>query len=179
MKDKEKVTLEMLQAKQKELVDGALAMTELAEKQEGEKIVERAKDLEKLGKELEALAKAFEAQAMEDDKPVVHGIVEVQLTAGQTARIEEETGVHMPFVGIQSDGPFMLQYMPTAAPEEIEALALKQAREAVLKEQAERESRENAQAVLKELEKQKNPDLQKMVEKLKEDPDFLGGLMND
>ena len=171
----DKLTLEMLEIKQKEMTKTAMEM--LGEK-DGTKIFEMSKNLRKMGEELEQMAKAFETEALAEAATPAAGFVTVQLTPEQTERIQEETGVEMKVVDIESDGPFMSTYMPHAIPAMIESIALEQAKKKVQLAKSREDNINMAQETIQVLKNQKNPDLQKQLKKLQEDPNFLGGLLN-
>lgn len=172
----DEVSLDDILALQQKMTAAAM---ELVDVDNGDFIVKKSKELEAMGKELEALAKRFEAQELAKLPPSQLGYVEVQLTPDQRQRVLDETGLEMEFIRIQSDGPFMGEFMPHATPDFVERAALEEARRIV----AEREGRVEAKAqfkeVMSELESQDNPDLQKQLKKLKDDPDFVGKALLD
>ncbi|MBN1946223.1 MAG: hypothetical protein JW797_11140 [Bradymonadales bacterium] len=175
------VTKEMLDARQQKLMDTANQILKLANTkgEHGDEIVKLANQAQKEAQELEAMAKVYEAQSLEGRKPAkaVPTTIYVELTDEQRKRILDETGVRMERVEIPDDTGIMERTMPVNQPPDIYPLALQQARSRKALEEAEQAAMADAAKGLAALKAQRNPDMDKLVEKAKADPNFLCGLL--
>lgn len=104
-------------------------------------------------------------------------VVEVELTSDQTGRIKEETGLEFETILLDDPRGLRSQMMPYASPEEIEALALAQARSLKGAADAEVEAAKAVTAALDDFEKDASPEAMALLEKAKEDPNFLAGML--
>lgn len=127
--------------------------------------------IENEAKELEAAGMAFQAKMdKQTGKPQRSGF-EVVLTHEQRSRILKATGVTMDTVIIKDSSGSLNQAMPTTAPAEIEAEAMRQAKARKIDGEARGQARVQAERQLAELENQ-GPLFAEQVARLKQDPRF-------
>jgi len=136
-----------------------------------------------IAKEIEAEAKAFEALgnryvAEQRARAPVTPIATIVLTADQRKKILAETGVAMETLELPDDGLITSLTMPTSTRERITALAIEEAKRRKSKGEAEKKALEQINAAIADLEAVGNPELMALLEKNKENPNFLGGLLH-
>ncbi len=127
--------------------------------------------IEQGAKELEAAALAFQSKMDQQFGKRPQGAFEVVLTPDQRARILKATGVAMTSVLVDDTTGVANAAMPTSRPEQIEAIALRQAQQRKLEEEAEIAARAQVERTLRELEMQ-NLLVADQVARLREDPTF-------
>lgn len=169
------ITMDELLAKQRAMVEKAGALV-------GEKDVDRiqvvTQELEREGRELEALAKEFERQELAKAGPPPRGALEVVLTPEQRARVQKLTGVDLPSVVISDEMGVLSQAMPTADPRDIELLAIAEARRQAAMRGADAEMRAALHRAIADIEEQGMGEVRAELERLKADPNWLGGLLH-
>jgi hypothetical protein len=135
-----------------------------------------------IAKEIEAEAKAFEALgnryvAEQRARTAVTPIATVVLTAEQRKKILAETGVAMETLELPDDGLITSLSMPTSTRDRITKLAIEEAQRRKAKGEAEKKALAQINDAIADLEAVGNPELMAMLEKNKENPNFLGGLL--
>lgn len=177
-----KVTKEAVEVKQEKLKDLAMKILALAQSpgDHGDEIVKMAEQAQKEGQELEAMALVWQQQVLEEaESPRPKKCITVELTDGQRKRIMDETGVRMETVQIEDTSGVWTKAMPSEVPPDIEAIALKQARRKKAVQEGEETAKEEATQGIDALRAQNNPDMDKLVDKALQDPNFLDGMMSD
>jgi hypothetical protein len=168
------ITLDQLLTKQREMSDKATA---LASEKDVEKIQRITAELEAEGHELEALARAFEKQELAKAGPPPKGKLEVVLTKDQRERVKKQTGVDMPSVVVADEAGVLSKAMPHTSPRDIEQLAMNEARKLASLRDADGKMRAAVDAAIREIEQAGTPDVQAELERLKADPNWLGGIL--
>ena len=152
----------------------ALAAT-LVDDQDPEHVLQVAAQLQGMASEIEALAKDLAARTPVATPPAY---VEVVLTEDQRQRIEAQTGVRLETVKLPDDGGIQTRLMPDTLPPMVEAFALRQAQERKLGEAAAAEMRSEAAAAFEAIETQGTPALIDLLNQVRSQPGFLGGLLD-
>lgn len=169
------ITMDDLLARQRAMVDKA---SSLAHERDVEKIQSVTAELEREGRELEALAKAFETQELAKAGPPPRGRLEVVLTPAQRARIKQLTGVDLPSVVVPDEMGVLSQAMPSTDPRDIELLAINEARRLAASRGADEKMRSELTRAIKDIEEQGMGEVRELLEKLKADPNWLGGILH-
>ena len=163
--------LDDLLAKQK-------AMSDLAESLAGETNVERiqsvAVELARRGEELEQMARAVEASTRGE---APRGYTEVVLTPAQRDRIREKTGVSLESIRIPDAAGVSARVMPLTDPRIIETQAVREAESIRAGREADAQMRAQLAEVIGAIEAVGNPALSEQLEKMKADPNSLGGVL--
>jgi len=140
---------------------------------------ERAKALsEQLaaeGRALEELGEKYRQQ--ETKRRGSAGRLEVVLTADQRKRILQKTGIAMETVVIEDEAGALNQTMPQQRPEHIEKLATEEAERRKTAAEAEKVVRARLDEAMADIEAQGNAELSEQLQRLKDDPNFAGGLL--
>lgn len=168
------ITMEELLAQQRALVDRAAALV-------GEKDVDKIQALTaqllEAGRALEAQARAFEEQELAKAGPPPRGAVEVVLTEAQRRRVRELTGVELTSVVLPDEMGLLNKAMPTTDPREIERWAIAEARRQAARRGADEVMRAELERALLDIEQQGTGEVQRELERLRADPNWLGGLL--
>lgn len=172
----EKVDLNYLKRIQAELMDEAMSL--LSEKN-GERLMLRAKELQRKGAELASKAKVYEAQEKARWPQPIKGSITVKLTDEQRQRIGAQTGIDMPELVMEEVGSTRALMMENALPPMIEALALREAQTIKARREADMLAKAEMRKALALLESQDSADLKKFLAEVKKDPNFLGGFLKD
>ncbi len=142
------------------------------------------KDVEKqtaMAAELQRDALAFEElgnrYVQGEQKRLGRGYVQVVLTPDQQKRIFAKTGVQMDLLVIEDQVGAVNQTMPLNPPTLIEKLALDEAERRRQAGIAETQIRGEIERVFADLERQQNSDINAQLERMKDDPNFLGGAL--
>ena len=167
------ISMDELMQKQREMVAKA---ERLANEKDIDAIQGLTKELERDGQELEVLAKAFEKQELAKAGPPPRGSLEVMLTADQRQRVLALTGVELQSVIVNDEMGVLSQAMPTTDPRDIELLAIAQARRSKVDRDADGKMRTAVDRALADLEEQGTPEVREELERLRADPNWLGGL---
>jgi hypothetical protein len=167
------VSLEDLEKKKDEMLELAKTLEGLEDHAQIQAIAEQ---LAEQGKELEILAAEFAGQSDATAKSRT-AWAEVVLTPDQRKRILEATGVEMETVKIRDDGGFFSLSMPYMAPSVIEAYALREAERRKQGKEGEEIAQQQLDQALADLDAA-GPQVQEKLEELKQDPNFLGGMLN-
>jgi hypothetical protein len=149
-------------------------MGEAAQETDAEKAKENAERLMAEGRALEKMA-----DKLREDVQAARGIATVQvvLTAEQRKRIFQKTGVALETLKIDDEAGAMNLGMPSTQPEYIEALAMKEAERQKLAAEADKIMRAELDRAIADIEAVDNIELTEQLNRLKEDPNFMGGLL--
>ncbi len=162
-----------------QLIEKANAMMKLAAEAAKEVEPERAKEnadkLLAMGRELERMGEEMQAQ---HKARANIARVHVVLTPDQRKRIFEKHGIQMETLAIDDNAGAVNQSMPSMRPQQIEALAMKEAEGRKHGAEAERLMRAELDRAMEDIEAQGNADLSAQLEQLKKDPNFAGGLLH-
>jgi len=167
-------TLKEIEERVEKLRGKLLAVLQMTDAQEimdeAERLKIEAADLEKDGKEW--------AAKMEGQARSPKGKFEVVLTEEQQQRIRQATGVHMRSVYIEDTSGRLNAAMPGTSRLQVEKIALEQARQQKVRDEAERSARAQAEENLAVLEAQ-GGQMAELLEIVKEDPEFRRVLFLD
>ncbi len=169
------IKMDELLAKQRAMSDKAQS---LAAEKDVEKIQRITAELEQDGRELEELARAFERQELAKAGPPPKGKLEVVLTPEQRARVKKLTGVDMQSVVIADEAGVLSKAMPYTKPRDIEQLAINEARKQASLQDADGKVRAALDDAIREIEASGYGEVLVELEKLKADPNWLGGLLH-
>ncbi len=169
------IKMDELLAKQRAMSDKAQS---LAAEKDVEKIQRITAELEQDGRELEELARAFERQELAKAGPPPKGQLEVVLTPEQRARVKKLTGVDMQSVVIADEAGVLSKAMPYTKPRDIEQLAINEARKQASLQDADGKVRAALDDAIREIEASGYGEVLVELEKLKADPNWLGGLLH-
>jgi hypothetical protein len=125
-----------------------------------------------MGREMEAMGEAMRVQARATKG--AQGSIEIVLTPDQRKRVEQKHGVVLESVIIADEAGAMNQAMPMLRPEEIEIFAMKEAERRKAGAEAEKQMKAELEHSIAVLEGQDNAELQEQLDRLKQDPKFLG-----
>lgn len=168
--------------KMDELLQKQRAMSDKAQSLAAEKDVDKIQritaELEQEGRELEELARAFERQELAKAGPPPKGKLEVVLTPDQRARVHKLTGVDMQSVVIADEAGVLSKAMPYTKPRDIEQLAINEALKQASMKDADSKMRAALDDAIREIEMSGYGEVLAELEKLKADPNWLGGLLH-
>jgi hypothetical protein len=136
-------------------------------KENAEKLMAMGRELEKLGDDMRAQMKARAGVAQ----------VQVVLTPAQRKRILDKYGIQMDSIFIDDNGGAVNIGMPSTRPEQIEILAMKEAERRKHAKEADQIVRAELDRAIADIEAQGNAELSEQLQRLKEDPNFAGGLL--
>jgi hypothetical protein len=148
---------------------------EAGKEMDPEKAREYAERLLAEGRALEKMGEQMRAEATKKRGGL--GRVEVVLTAQQRKRVHDKTGIALESLIIDDEAGAMNQSMPMARPEYIEKLAMEEAERRKHAAEAERMVRAELDRAMAEIEAVGVAELSEQLEKLKQDPNFAGGLL--
>jgi hypothetical protein len=169
------ITMDDLMSRQRSMVDKAQS---IVNEKDVDKIQAVTAELEREGRELEQLAKEFERQELAKAGPPPRGKLEVVLTPAQRARVKKETGVDMASVIVPDEMGVLAKAMPSTHQRDIEMLALAEARKLAAVRDADGKMRSAVAAAIADIEEQGMGETREMLEKLKADPNWLGGILH-
>jgi hypothetical protein len=169
------IKMDELLQKQRVMSDKANA---LASEKDIDKIQRITAELEQEGRELEELARAFERQELAKAGPPPKGKLEVVLTPEQRARVKKLTGVDMPSVVIADEAGVLSKAMPYTKPRDIEQLAINEALKQASMQNADGKMRAAVDDAIREIEQSGYGEVLAELEKLKADPNWLGGILH-
>jgi hypothetical protein len=168
------IKLDELMAKQRAISDKAQA---LVHEKDVDKIQSITAELEREGRELEQLARDFERQELAKAKPAPKGQLEVVLLPDQRERIKRQTGVDLPSVFIADEAGVLSKAMPYTTPRDIEQIALAEARRLAANQNADVQMRTELARAVDEIEKSGYGEVLTELERLRADPNWMGGLL--
>lgn len=168
------ISMEQLLRKQREMSTKA---SSLAAEKDVEKLQRLTAELEQEGRELEELALAFQKQELAKAGPPPKGKLEVVLTKEQRERVKKQTGVDMPTVLIADEAGVLSKAMPHTSPRDIEQIAMNEARKQAALRDSDGKMRAAVDDALRQIEQAGTPAVQEELERLKADPNWLGGLL--
>lgn len=169
------ITMAELLAKQRAMSDRAAA---LAYEKDVDKIQAITAELAEEGRALEELAKAFERQELAKAGPPPKGKLEVVLTREQRERVKKLTGVDMASVIIADEAGVLSKAMPHTSPRDIEQLAIAEARKQASMRDADGKMRAALENAIAEIEQSGYGEVLAELERLKADPNWLGGILH-
>lgn len=177
----QKITEEMIEARRKELLEGALKIHGM---KDGDAIMAEGKKLQKQGAELEAMALVFEQQKKEEFEARFgpqppRKKIKVQLTDDQRQHVLDETGVRMEVVEFDEGEFFMHKYMPEEHPQRVEIRAIEEARKKLAQDEGEKKAQETADAALQGVKDVQIPEVQEQLAELLKDPNWMGGMFHN
>ena len=169
------ITMEDLMKRQRSMLEKA---AKLVEERDTDRIREVTRELEADGKELEQLAKEFERQELAKAGPPPRGSLEVTLTKNQREHVRKLTGVELESVTVNDEMGVLSKAMPTTLPGDILILAIQEARRRKAVQDADGKMKAAVDQAIKDIEEQALPETRQLLEKLKQDPEWLGGLLH-
>jgi hypothetical protein len=168
--------------KMNELLEQQRAMSEKASSLANEKDVEKIQritaELEEEGRALERLALDFQKQELAKAGPPPKGKLEVVLTAGQRERVKSLTGVDMKSVIVADEAGVLSKAMPYTSQRDIEQLAINEARKQAVLKDADAKMRTALEDAIREIEASGYGEVLAELDRLKADPNWLGGLLH-
>ncbi len=167
------IKMDDLMVRQKAMLQKAQS---LINEKDTDKIREVTRELEQEGKELEQLAKDFERQELAKAGPPPRGSLEVMLTPKQRQHVQNLTGVDLPSVIINDEMGVISKAMPSTLPGDILILAIEEARRRKAIKDADGKMKAAVDRAIKDIEEQALPETKELLEKCKQDPNWLGGL---
>jgi hypothetical protein len=135
-------------------------------------------ELEEEGRALEELARAFEKQELAKAGPPPRGKLEVVLTKDQRERVKKLTGVEMKSVIVADEAGVLSKAMPYTSQRDIEQLAINEARKQAVLKDADVKMRTALEDAIREIEASGYGEVLAELERLKADPNWLGGLLH-
>lgn len=150
-------------------------MADAAKETDPEKAAEWAQKLMAEGKALEEMGARYVQQ---ERKRFGKGQIEVVLTPEQRKTVFQKTGQQIESLIIDDETGSMNATMPSHDPQHIEFLALQEGERRRAGAEADRMVRAELDRVLRDLENVGVAELMEQLEKLKQDPNFLGGLLH-
>jgi hypothetical protein len=148
----------------------------LVQESDTEKITAITRELESEGRELEQLAKDFEKQELAKAGPPPRGSLEVVLTKQQRQHVHNLTGIELESVTINDEMGVLSKAMPSTLPGDILILAIEEARRRKAIKDADGKMKAAVDRAIKDIEEQALPETRELLEKCKQDPNWLGGL---
>ncbi|MDB4967042.1 MAG: hypothetical protein JWN44_2731 [Myxococcales bacterium] len=167
------ITMDELLRKQREMSDKAQSM---ASEKDVDRIQAITAELEQEGRDLEKLAKDFERQELAKAGPPPRGKLEVVLTPGQRERVKKMTGVELTSVVVGDEMGVLSKAMPSTDPRDIELIAINEARKLAAHKDADVKMRAALADAVDEIEKTGFGEVVQMLDQLKADPNWMGGL---
>ena len=167
------IKLEDLMVRQRAMLAKA---TTLIDEKDTDRIREVTRELEAEGRELEQLAKDFERQELAKAGPPPRGSLEVMLTQAQRQHVFNLTGMQMESVTINDEMGVLSKAMPSTLPGDILILAIEEARRRKAIKDADGKMKAAVERAIKDIEEQALPETRELLEKCKQDPNWLGGL---
>ena len=150
----------------------------LAQEKDLERIQRLTAELEEEGRELERMARDFERQELAKAGPPPRGNLEVVLTPAQRARVAKLTGVDLASVVVRDEAGVLSQAMPSTDPRDIELLAIAEARKLAALRDGGGKIRAALESAIADIEQQGSGEVLAELERLKADPDWMGGLLH-
>jgi hypothetical protein len=169
------ISMDELLQKQRSMSDKATA---LANERDVDKIQRITAELEEDGRALETLALAFEKQELAKAGPPPQGKLEVVLTPPQRERVKKLTGVDMRSVIVADEAGVLAKAMPNTSPLDIENLAIAEARKQASLKNADGQMRAAVEQAIVEIEQTGYGEVLQELERLKADPNWLGGILH-
>jgi len=169
------IKMDELLAKQRAMSEKAAA---LVNEKDVEKIQRITEELAAEGRALEELTLAFQKQELAKAGPPPKGKLEVVLTNDQRERVKKLTGVDMKSVIIADEAGVLSKAMPYTSPRDIEQLAINEARKQASMRDADGKMRAAVDEAIHEIEQSGYGEVLTELERLKADPEWLGGILH-
>ena len=170
------ISIDDLMAKQKALLQ-AVERVGSDKNASADQLTRLAQDAQRQAEELQALADRYTAQEQAESGESKRGRTQVALTPLQRWWIYAQTGVDIEVLSLDDMTGTIASSMPMADPASIGRLALAEAqrRQAMVLAQAEAQKR--IHDALAQIESQGSAEVREHLNKLKRDPNFLGGAL--
>jgi len=152
-------------------------MMQLPQERDTEKITAISQQLERDAKELEQLARDFEKQELAKAGPPPRGSLEVVLTPAQRKRVLDATGYKMETLTVRDESGVLSQSMPFTDPRRIELMAIAEARRLKMLGEGDAQMQQQVKDLIADIEAQGTGATKDMLDDLKRDPNWLGGLL--
>jgi hypothetical protein len=169
------ITMKELLEKQRAMSDKAQL---LANEKDVEKIQQITAELADEGRALEEMALDFQRQELAKAGPPPRGKLEVVLTAPQRERVKKLTGLDMKSVVVADEAGVLAKAMPNTSPQDIERLAIAEARKLASLQNADGQMRTAAENAIREIELAAAGETLQELERLKADPNWLGSILH-
>ena len=169
------ITMNELLQKQRAMSDKAQL---LANEKDVDTIQRITAELADEGRALEEMALAFQKQELAKAGPPPKGKLEVVLTPPQRERIKKLTGVDMASVVVADEAGVLAQAMPHTRPQDIERIAIAEARKLASLQNADGQMRATVENAIREIELAGSGETLQELERLKADPNWLGGILH-
>jgi hypothetical protein len=167
------IKMEDLLVRQRAMLQKA---AKLVNEADTETISSVTRELEAEGRELAQLAKDFERQELAKAGPPPRGSLEVMLTRQQRQHVQNLTGIELESVTINDETGVISKAMPSTLPGDILILAIEEARRRKAIKDADGKMKAAVDRAIKDIEEQALPETRELLEKCKQDPNWLGGL---
>ncbi|HNN98282.1 MAG TPA: hypothetical protein PKI03_38725 [Pseudomonadota bacterium] len=171
------LSLDDLSRKQKELlqcIEGFSRDKNLS----ADQLARLAKEAQQKGQELQTLADRYAAQEQAKGVPSAGGRTQVALTPLQRWWIYSQTGIDMEVLVLDDMTGKVAASMPLNNPYAIGQLALAEAQRRQAQAKAEAEAQKLMREALEQIETKGSVELREQVNRLKRDPNFLGGALS-
>jgi paraquat-inducible protein B len=175
----QKVSKEAIDKRQAEIITMAEKLNHMGNDR-GEEVHKESLKIQRKAEELNAMVLVYEQQMKAEYSakyPERPRILKVELTAEQQKSVREKTGVEMEVVTFQDGAEVRTEAMPVEDPDYVEQQAIKVALRSLIEKKGEDKAKTGALEAIAEIRKQDNPELQKELDKLLEDPEFMDGLL--
>ncbi len=170
------LTMDDLMRKQQAMLD---LMMQLPTERDTERITAIAQQLERDAKELESLSREFERQELAKAGPPPKGSMEVVLTEGQRKRVHDATGYKMQTLIVRDESGVLSKSMPYTDPRRIEAMAIAEARRLKALGEGDAQMKAQVRNLVADIEAQGTGATKELLDDLRQDPNWLGGLLRD
>jgi hypothetical protein len=167
------IKMEDLMVRQRAMLQKAAT---LVSESDTDKIRDITRELEVEGRELEQLAKDFERQELAKAGPPPRGSLEVVLTPKQRQHVYNLTGYELASVTIADETGVLSKAMPSTLPGDILIIAIEEARRRKAQRDADSKMKVAVEQAIRDIEEQGMPETRELLEKCKQDPNWLGGL---
>jgi hypothetical protein len=168
------LTMDDLMRKQAAMLE---LMQRLPGERDAEKVTQMSRQLQADARELETMAREFERQELAKAGPPPRGSLEVVLTDAQQKRVYDETGVRMKTLVVRDESGVLSKSMPFTDPKRIELMAIAEARRQKVTTEGDAQMRAEVQNLVAEIEAQGTGEVKQMLDELKRDPNWLGGML--
>lgn len=171
------LSLDDLSRKQNELLQ-CIGQFSRDKKLSADQLARLAKEAQQKGEELQTLANRYAAQEQAKGVPSAGGRTQVALTPLQRWWIYSQTGIDMEVLVLDDMTGKVAASMPLNNPYAIGQLALAEAQRRQAQAKAEAEAQKLMREALEQIETKGSVELREQLNRLKRDPNFLGGALN-
>lgn len=173
------VSKEAIEKRQAEMIAMAEKLNHMGNDR-GEEIHKESLKIQRKGEELSVMMLVYEQQLKEEwgiDKSERPRVLKVELTSEQQKSVREKTGVQMEVVTFQDGAEVRTEAMPEEDPDYVERKAIEVALRSLIEKKGQDKAKTNALEAIAEMRAVDSPELQKDLDKLVKDPEFLDGLL--